>query len=205
MRAASRAKKTWLILAFLSVSLLITYSVAENASPQSGAKETSATQPIPLTRQYESAKGKYSIHYPENWMVDDSELGTVIISGKKDTREYFTTINIQTILSKKLGGEYGSVNDIVTDIKKQIRDESPTVTYLLDHDYELTTTGGEKLRGYEMILIYSYQGQIIEQWQIVLPRNNANIFYTWAYTAPIEEYGQVLPIAKAINQTWKID
>lgn len=205
MFAASRIKKTCLFLTVISLSVFVSFTSAENKpTTTTDAKATGASQVIPLPRQYTNEGGKYSIKYPENWIVDDTDLGTVILSGKKDTIEYFTTINIQTILGKKSGGDYNTVADIVADIKNQIRDESLTVTYLVDHEYELMSADGEKMRGYEMIFIYSYQGHVIEQWQIILSRKKSDVFYTWAYTAPIENYGQVLPIAKAMNQTWMI-
>lgn len=204
MLSASHFKETCLFLTVICISVFLSITHAENTPKNSDSTVKGASEVISLPRQYTNESGKYSIKYPENWIVDDSDVGTVILSGKKDTAEYFTTINIQTILGKKLGGDYNTVADIVKDIKDQIRDESMTVTYLVDHNYELTSVDGEKMSGYEMVFIYSYQGHIIEQWQIILSRKKSNVFYTWAYTAPIEDYGQVLPIAKAMNQTWMI-
>lgn len=160
---------------------------------------------IVLAETYKDNISQYSINYPKEWIFEKTGVGAVIFSGKKNTPAYFSTVNIQTLLTKKSNGDYNTVDDVINDIKKQILAESPKTTFLNEEAYELTTTQGQQLKGKFLIFIYSYQGHIIEQWQIVLPRSDGSVFYSWAYTSPLSQYSQDLPIARAMLKTWKIE
>lgn len=176
----------------------------EDNSPKTSKDDINSTEPIVLDKYYESQKSKFSIKYPSDWIYDDTAKGSVLFSGKKQTAAYYSTVNIQTVISKKSGGEYKSVNDIIEDVRKQILHESPTATFLSHGLFSLIQPDGTSVKGEYLTFIYTYESNIIEQWQIVVPRQDGTVFYTWAYTAPIELYGQYLDIAKAMLATWAI-
>jgi hypothetical protein len=196
-------KKTYGIVA-LVLLLYLTVNAVSNIKDQVNTKTTGYSD-IALSKNYTNVEGRYSIKYPDNWIYENAGKGSVIFSGKKDTPSYFSTVNIQTLLTKKSGGEYGSVKDVIDDIKKQVLKESPKTTFLNENNYDLTIKNGSQLNGKFLIFIYSYEGHIIEQWQIVIPRNDGQVFYTWAYTAPLSQYNQDLPIAKAMLASWNIE
>lgn len=159
---------------------------------------------IVLLKSYRHRDAEFSIKYPSNWIYEESDNGSVVFSGEKNTLAFYSTINIQIVLSKKGGGQYKSVKDIIADVKNQILKESPQTTFLKSGPFVLTTSNGFKLDGEFLIFIYSYEGHIMEQWQVVIPKKDGLAFYTWAYTAPISQYSLFLPVADAMLTTWII-
>ena len=184
---------------FLCIWLFKAFAGVE--SPRTNkAKDISGS----LTNSYDNPNSKFSIQYPKDWIYDDATLGVVVFSGKKDTPQYYSTIDIQTVKAKKYGGEYQNIKVIIDDIKQQVLKESPQTTFLNHGPIEIAMKNESKLKGEFLIFIYSYKGNIIEQWQVIIPRKDQSVFYTWAYTAPIDQYAHDLPIAKAMLASWLI-
>ncbi|VVC75662.1 hypothetical protein AQUSIP_09520 [Aquicella siphonis] len=196
---------------FIAVFVLVTGAATsaingkEDNSPKTSKDDNKSTNQIALDKFYENRGSKFSIKYPSDWIYDNTEEGSVLFSGKKGTAAYYSTVNIQTVLSKKSGGEYKSIDDIIADVREQVLKESPKANFLAHGPFSLIQPDGSSLKGEYLTFIYTYEGSIIEQWQIVVPRQDGLVFYTWAYTAPIEMYGDYLDIAKAMLATWAIN
>lgn len=157
-----------------------------------------------VSKVYENKDSRYNIKYPANWEYESPGMGTVIFSGKKDTPSYYSTINIQTVLTKKHGGDYADVRKFIADIKKQATSQSRHVKFLESGPFTLPDVKGEKIKGEYLIFQYEYKGVTFKQWQIVVVRNDNQVFYAWAYTSPIQLYQDDLPIAKLMLDSWKI-
>jgi len=196
------------LLVLMLVTSATIIAIADSSKNKSLYKikdnNSSSSQPIALSKQYDNRDSHYRINYPADWIYDDSGKGAVVFSGKKNTLAYYSTVNIETVLSKKSGGEYSNVDDLIVDVKRQALQESPKTTFVGSGPFTSNLPSGVKLNGKYVTFIYSYKGQIIEQWQIVVPRIDGQVFYTWAYTAPLEQYGHDLQIAKAMLSTWLI-
>lgn len=156
------------------------------------------------TKLYDNRDSKYLIKYPSDWIYDESERGAVIFSGKKNTPAYYTTVNIQTVLTKKSGGDYSSAADLISDIKRQVLIESPKTNFVDRGKFEIPMKSGVNLIGQSISFIYTYKGHIIQQWQVVVLRDDKLVLYSWAYTAPIEQYSENLPTAKTMLSSWVI-
>jgi hypothetical protein len=161
-------------------------------------------QPVSLSNLYNNRDSHYSIKYPANWIYDASEKGAVVFSGKKDTPSYYSTVNIQTILTKKFGGDYANLDQFIADIKKQTLQESPNASFIDSGTMTLKEPDGSQVEGRHLTFIYSYKDQLFEQWQIVVLRNDGQVFYTFAYTSPVDQYQTDLGIAQAMLKTWSI-
>jgi hypothetical protein len=157
-----------------------------------------------LTKLYDSKDSHYAIKYPASWEYDASDKGTVIFSGRPGSPSYYSTINIQTILTKKTGGEYATVKQFIADIRKQASAQSKGVKFLENGPITLPQTNGDKMSGEYLIFSYQYHGMAFKQWQIVVLRNDAQVFYAWAYTAPLEQYDVDLSIAKKMLESWSV-
>src|SRR5579885_1491393 len=185
-----RLKSQWAGLIFIVIlgCIFITADYANISSTDKNINTSKVNdQNIILPNLYTNRASRYKIKYPANWIYDDKDKGTVVFSGQKDTLDYYATVNIQTVLTKRFGGEYSSMKDLLDDIRKQVLKESPQTTFLGSGAYVLNQKDGSKLNGEYLKFIYSYKGQIIEQWQVVIPRKDGQVFYTWAYTAPIDQ------------------
>ncbi len=77
-----------------------------------------------LTNMFDEKNNKYSIKYPASWMYEQPEKETVIFSGKKGTSAFYSTVNIQTVLSKKSGGKYSTVEEFIDSLKSQISEKA---------------------------------------------------------------------------------
>lgn len=207
MQLFNSARWNQVAATFLLVSVILPVGYAATSSPATDENKNTTTdkgQNLSLSNLYTNPDSRYKINYPAKWIFDDTVKGAVVFSGQKNTPDFFSTINIQTVLTKKSGGIYETVDDLLSDVKKQARSESPQTAFLEDGAYVLNLKDGTKLSGEYLKFIYSYKGQIIEQWQIVVPRKDGQVFYTWAYTAPIAQYQDNLTVAKAMLQTWTI-
>lgn len=166
--------------------------------------EASSTESASGLYTYDNKDSKYSIKYPKDWVYDQSNPGTVIFSGKQGTPEYFSTVNIQTILTKKTGGDYDDVKAFMADINKQAKRESTDSKFLEHGPISIAGSNGIKLQGEYLIFTYKYKNIMFKQWQIVVLRNDGQVFYAWAYTSPVTQYEKDLPTAEAMLKTWSI-
>lgn len=167
--------------------------------------ETSTVSgPGDLSQVYDNQDSHYAIKYPANWEYDTSSRGTVIFSGKRGTASYFSTVNIQTVLAKKTGGDFSTVDQFVKDLKKQASGLSAKVNFIEEGPIEFTEADGKKAKGQFLIFTYNYKGMIFKQWQVVILRNDGQVFYAWAYTSPAEQYDRDVAVAKAMLNSWSI-
>lgn len=190
-------------VAYASDNMSNDKSLIKNQVKKSTENSAPSTS-VPLTKVYDNHDSKYLIKYPSDWIYDESEKGAVVFSGKKNTPAYYTTINIQTVLTKKAGGDYSSVADLISDIKRQVLAESPKTNFVDRGKFEIPMKNGSNLTGQSLSFIYTYKGHIIQQWQVVVLREDKLVLYTWAYTAPIEQYNDNLSTAKTMLSSWMI-
>lgn len=162
------------------------------------------TVPPKLTNSFDSKENKFIINYPDKWTHALLKNGTVILSGKLGTRAYYSTINVQTILSKKTGGKFRNVKQLVDDIKKQVREMADNAIFLESGPVVVTEKNGAQAKGEYLIFTYTYNGYIYQQWDVIVSRNDGEVFYVWAYTSPQKQYTKDLPLAELILKTWQI-
>lgn len=157
-----------------------------------------------LKKIFKSQEDRYSINYPENWGNSLSAQGALILNGKPGTLSFLSTVNIQTIFTKQFGGGFSNLKDFMDEVKRQAEKETSHAKFLKSGVFQLKQTDGTKLNGEYLLFTYDLQGKMYKQWQIVVLRNDGEVFYTWAYTSPIEQFDYDLPTAKAILKTWSI-
>ncbi|RDI37274.1 hypothetical protein [Aquicella lusitana] len=168
------------------------------------ALEEQAATPILLTKTYDNQDSRYSIKYPTNWEYQIPAQGTVVFSGVEGTSAYYATVNIQTVLSKQTGGDFETVEAFMADIKKQALDEFQNAIFLDSGPISLSMPDGTEVKGEFLTFTYDYNGIAFKQWQVVLLRNDEQVFYAWAYTSPAAQYEENLTIAQAMLKTWSI-
>jgi hypothetical protein len=166
-------------------------------SEESNANNSSASEHV-----YEDQNNRYSIKYPANWIYETSGNGVVIFSGPKNTPAYFSTVNIQTILSKKAGGKYTNLKEMISSLKKQMNVD-PSTKIISEGDAALPQDP-KRTQGHFLIFTYNYKGQQFKQMQYVIFREDGEAFYAWAYTSPIDRYDVDFAVAKAMYDSWVI-
>lgn len=157
-----------------------------------------ANAPLPM-RSFVSQAYHYSIHYPASWQCHAKDQGVVVFNTQA------ASVNIQTIYTKKGGGHYASVKDLMDDFQSQVPRHTQHAHFLERHPFVLTQTTGEKLTGEATTLTFYENGQTLKQWQIMLISRDGLIFQAWAYRAPVKEYADNLTDAVAMLRSWVID
>lgn len=193
----------WKIIA-IQVTPNSTQETIEEAAQDAKADKVEEASAMLLTKTFDNKESHYVIKYPTSWEYDSSSQGTVIFSGRQGTPAYYATVNVQTVLTKKTGGEFKNVKEFINDIKKQAKKESRNVTFLESGPYNMKLENGDKLEGEYLVFAYGYRGESFKQWQIVLRRQDGQVFYAWAYTAPTEIFDRYHEVAKSMLVSWQV-
>lgn len=168
-------------------------------------RSQSAPGEIALPNIFESSNSKYSIHYPADWEYTQPDKATVVISGKKGTPSYVSTVNIQTVLTKKSGGNYSTLKEFMNSLKKQALQIAPDTKILAEDAINLDKKSNRMaMQGRYVVFSYTYKGHPIRQMQFIFLRDDGQVFYTWGYTSPINRFDIDYPIAKAMFTTWSV-
>lgn len=176
----------------------------DNQTDGSTSSHNTTSNEIALPNLYEDKNNKFSINYPADWEYE-AKKGTVILGGKRGTPSYFSTVNIQTVLTKKTGGTYSNVKEFMDDLKKQAFAGSTDVKILAEGPIQVEESSiRKKMDGRYMVFSYTYKGERFQQLQFVFLRHDGDVFYAWGYTAPIDRYEPDYPIAKAMFATWSV-
>lgn len=174
----------------------------EETSSANTKADTEDSKPVEnLT--YTEPGNSYTIQYPGNWYFDQSDKTSVMFSGKKGSPSYYATVTIQTLPMKKTGGIYGSVKDIVKDLKGQINEKTTNVRFLEEGKAELPKNKKEFIGQY-FVVTYTYKGESMKKMQLIIIRPDGSAAYSWGYTTPADLYGNDLPVAKMMYESWEI-
>lgn len=158
-----------------------------------------------LTNVYDSAEKQYSIHYPATWQYKDLGKGAVVfveINGKKP---HLTSINIQTIFTKKAHGTYPTIKALMDDFWSQVPKHADQAKLYDRKPITLVEPDGTKLTGEQTTLTFKEYGVTFKQWQIMVMTNDGILFQAWAYRAPIQDYDANLKLAESMLATWVIN
>lgn len=163
------------------------------------------SQNVSLTQFYDNKNARYSIKYPADWEYEQKDNASLIFSGKKGTLAYYSTVNIQVIMSKKLGGKYATADELMDSLKKQVFQQDSQAKFSTEDTVTVAATPShKKIQGRYIVMTYSYKGNEFKQIQYVIPRESGEVFYCLAYTAPKERYDIDYPIAKAMLNSWDV-
>lgn len=154
--------------------------------------------------RYQHKGNRYSIEFPKSWQFNESDKGTILFRGKSGTQAYYSTVNIQTILSKKSGGQFSTVDELMDSLKNQIVNAATGGKVLNQGDIDLPLNP-KRFHGKYVIFTYHYKNMSFKQMQVVIFRDDEKAFYAWAYTSPEKQYDTYLPIAKSMFESWTID
>lgn len=152
---------------------------------------------------YTEPADAYTILYPDNWYSDQADKTSVMFSGKKGSPSYYSTVTIQMLPMKKLGGIYVSVADIVKDLKDQINEKTTNVKYLEQGKTALPSNPKDFIGEY-FVVTYSYKGESMKKMQYIIIKPDGSAAFSWGYTTPADLYDADLPVAKMMLDSWKI-
>lgn len=147
---------------------------------------------------------RYSINYPANWRIAEHGNGVVVFTAKDASSKKTFTVNIQTIFTKKGGGKYKSIKDLMDDFREQVPMHTQAAKFLERKPFELTEPDGTKLSGEQTTLTFKENGQTLKQWQIMLTSRDGTLFQAWAYRAPLQIFDANQAQAASMLASWVI-
>jgi hypothetical protein len=155
-----------------------------------------------LKNIFDSQSYHYAIHYPSQWKVHDHGDGVVVFKPFTDSK---TFINIQTIYTKKAGGHYATVKDLMDDFKSEVPRHAAGVTFFARQPIVLQQPNGEKLVGESITLTFKDHLQWLKHWQVMLVNQSGRVFQAFGYRAPIRNFDANYALATEMLQTWVIE
>lgn len=146
----------------------------------------------------------YSIQYPKDWTMEKKDSVTVLFSGPKEKDMFDVTLNIQNLTSTNRGGKYADNNDVVKDLKNQVKGMDKNATYSDVSDITFKRSDGMELTAKSFATKLVIQGKKFVLMQIVVPHGDSLTFHTLGYTAPAEKFDKYLNLVQSILETWQI-
>ncbi len=128
--------------------------------------------PIVLTKTYKNDINRYSMKYPDSWEMQSLGKGAILFNGHPGTRSYDSLVNIQTVLTKKTGGDFITVKSFIHDLKKQAEHQTSDVKFVSSGSTSVMNNDGSKLQGEYLVFTYTYDGHRYKQWQVVVLRQD---------------------------------
>jgi hypothetical protein len=158
-----------------------------------------------LTQSFTSKVYHYSLRYPAVWIYHDKGKGVVIFENKKGTDASPFLINLQTLFTKKGGGEYPTIKALMDDFWSQVPKHTERVNFLDRKPILLLQPDGTRLMGEQTTLTFYENGQTFKHWQVMMMSRNGLLFQAWAYRAPLSFYEANKAYAEAMLASWVID
>jgi hypothetical protein len=145
----------------------------------------------------------YTIQYPDGWVYEVPDGATVVFSGPRGTKAYFSTVSIQNLFStKKEKGKYRDIGVVVDNLIGQLKTaKNVTISIVKPFSY---SKGTMKLDGRQFTAEYTLGNDRFKQLSIVIPRPKEDIFHTWFYTSALSQYNEFESIALAMLDSWTI-
>ncbi len=154
-----------------------------------------------LKHTFTSQKYRYSIQYPNQWRPHDEGSGVVVFKDLPG-KEAYTLVNIQTIYTKKAGGHYATVKDLMDDFISQVPKHTAGVKFFKRTTISLPQDQDEQ--GESVSLIFNENGHQLKHWQVMFLSKDGRFFQAWGYRAPVSSYEVNYPLAKAMLESWVI-
>ncbi|SHH13507.1 hypothetical protein SAMN02745221_01765 [Thermosyntropha lipolytica DSM 11003] len=166
-------------------------------SPSAGSGEQAVKQPNNM-KIFKSSQLGYQLAYPQHWIYEQTNEHTVIFSGPQGTEEYYTTVNIQNVLSRAAGGNYENLHDFLKDYQNDIENTGGKV---LEKAEGMMDISGYNVPYIEFTCNFFQQGEEFMMWTVLIQRDE-NIFHQFSYTAPRDLYAKHIEQAREIFKTF---
>lgn len=156
-----------------------------------------------LPNLYSDKVNQFSISYPANWTYENISKTKVAFSGKKGIPSYITSLTIQTIPTKKVGGLYKNTHEVMDDLKKNIARLTTDAKILGTGEVELPQNP-KQYHGEYIIASYNYKEIPMKKMSFFIIRPDGQAIYAWSLTSTRKQFDADLHTAKAMYESWAI-
>jgi hypothetical protein len=155
------------------------------------------------TKTFASTAYHYAIHYPADWKLMNEGKGVIVFKNIAKTSS-LSLMNIQTIYTKKGGGKYATIKDLMDDFWSQVPMHTQDARFLERRPITLTGPDGTTLSGEQTLLTFKEGGQLYKQWQVMMVNKDGTLFQALAYRAIATNFDTYYSVAKAVFASWVI-
>jgi len=159
-------------------------------------------QTVNLGKEFRDDSLGYTLSYPSDWIYQRPSEYTVVFSGRMGTTAYHATVTIQNVASTRIGGIFEDVISVVNDYKCQLVAGVEEIYFYDQKTWRWRLDDGRELQGIGFTAEYPLQGDVFKTSEVIFPHANGNIFCSWAYSAPKEDYDTYSDIANAMFDSW---
>ena len=159
-------------------------------------------QTVKLGKEFRDDSLGYVVSYPSDWIYQRPSEFTVVFSGQPGTAAYHATVTIQNVASTRIGGIFEDVASVVNDYKCQLVVGVEEICFYDQKTWVWRLDDGRELQGIGFTAEYPFQGDVFKTSQVIFPHANGNIFCSWAYSAPEEDYDDYVNIVNAMFDSW---
>jgi hypothetical protein len=162
----------------------------------------SLAQGVELARVFEDPGMGVSMRYPADWIYQKPSAYTAVFSGPRGTAAYYSTVTLQNVASTRLGGSVSSADEVVANLKCELASGSEEISIYDPGTWTWPLPSGEKLAGKGFTAELTKGGERYKIWYVVFPHPNGNVFCSFAYSSPPDQYDTFLGIARAMFDSW---
>jgi len=155
-----------------------------------------------LEKEFRDDSLGYVVSYPSDWVYQRPSEATVVFSGRPGTAAYHATVTVQNVASTRIGGIFEDVASVVNDYKCQLVAGVEEICFYDQKAWVWRLNDGRELQGIGFTAEYPIQGDVFKTSQVIFPHANGNVFCSWAYSAPKEDYDDYLDIVNAMFDSW---
>ena len=159
-------------------------------------------QTVNLGKEFRDDSLGYVVSYPTDWIYQRPSEFTVVFSGQPGTAAYHATVTIQNVASTRIGGVFDDVTSVVNDYKCQLVAGVEEICFYDQKTWVWRLDDGRELQGIGFTAEYPFQGDVFKTSQVIFPHANGNVFCSWAYSAPKEDYDAYVDIVNAMFDSW---
>jgi len=160
-------------------------------------------QTVALENWFQEELFGFGVAYPADWIYQRPSEVTVVFSGQPGTAAYHATVTIQNVASTRIGGVFVDVISVVNDYKCQLVSGLEEICFYDQETWGWRLEDGRELLGIGFKAEYPFQGDAFKTSQVIFPHPNGNIFCSWAYSAPVEDYDTYADIVNAMFDSWE--
>lgn len=155
------------------------------------------------TNEYTNKENKFSIKYPDNWIHKQSNSdANAFFKKQENTSQPNSVVSIRAIHPANNIVRI-SPHKYIEAIKNKVGKELSNFTVLSQNEIELPQNPS-RFKGEALIFSFTKGDSTIKQMFIIMLRDDNNTFYTFSYTAPIQQYDKDLPTVKSMFESWII-
>ncbi len=159
-------------------------------------------QTVALENWFQEELFGFVVAYPADWIYQRPSEVTVVFSGQPGTAAYHATVTIQNVASTRIGGVFDDVLSVVNDYKCQLVSGLEEICFYDQKAWVWRLDDGRELQGIGFTAEYPFQGDVFKTSQVIFPHANGNVFCSWAYSAPKEDYDDYVDIVNAMFDSW---